>query len=131
MNAKLLALLSVLSLLPSARFWAVALLPPRSRFRGGGVGGSAHRGGDRAQQRPDCGGSLDRRCGRRRRRRVGDSVDTDIARNNAVYEQRLARQSSQAVSVQDVIAMTQARLSDSVIATHVRTLRGCGAATSE
>ena len=52
---------------------------------------------------------------------IGDSVDVDIARNNAVYEQRMARQMSQAVSVSDVMTMTQSRLSDSVIVTHIRT----------
>jgi hypothetical protein len=55
---------------------------------------------------------------------IGDSVDTEIARNNAYAQQyaqqQYARQVSEAVSVQDAIAMSQAKLSDSVIITHIQ-----------
>ena len=54
---------------------------------------------------------------------VGDSIDNKVARNNAIYEQRLAAQAqaTQAVSLQDVMSMSQARLSDNVIITQIRT----------
>lgn len=52
---------------------------------------------------------------------MGDSVDADVARTKAAYEQQLAQQASQAVTVADAISMTQSRLSDNVIATHIRT----------
>lgn len=54
---------------------------------------------------------------------VGDSIDTKVAHNNAVYEQRLAAQAqaTQAVSLPDVMSMSQARLSDNVIITQIRT----------
>jgi len=52
---------------------------------------------------------------------IGDSVDTDIAWQNAANQRRYAGQISRAVTVQDVISMTHARLSEDVIITHVRT----------
>jgi uncharacterized protein YcfJ len=122
MNARPLVLLSVLSILPSAGF---GQSPYYHRDRGFGVGalvgaltGGAlgHNNGQTAEGAL-IGGAVGALAGAA----VGDSVDTDIARNNAVYEQRLARQVSQAVSVQDVITMSQSRLSDSVIVTHIRT----------
>lgn len=122
MKVKLLALLSVLSLFPTAGF---GQSPYYHRDRGFGVGalmgaltGGAigHNNGQTAEGAL-IGGAVGALAGAV----VGDSVDNDIARNNAVYEQRMASQLSQAVSVQDVITMTQSRLSDSVIVTHVRT----------
>jgi len=122
MNARLLIVLSVLSILPSAGF---GQSPYYHRDRGFGVGalvgaltGGAigHNNGQTAEGAL-IGGAVGALAGAA----VGDSVDTDIARNNAVYEQRLARQVSQAVSVPDVITMTQSRLSDNVIVTHIRT----------
>lgn len=51
---------------------------------------------------------------------VGESIDADLARSKAEIESRMGRQMQGAVTPQDVIAMTQAGLSDDVIATHIR-----------
>jgi len=51
---------------------------------------------------------------------IGDGIDADIARNNAIIQDRLGRQLAGAVTVDDVITMTQASLSDDVITTHIR-----------
>jgi hypothetical protein len=51
---------------------------------------------------------------------VGDTIDADIARNNALIEQRLGRHLAGAVTLNDVVALTQAGLSDDVIITHIR-----------
>jgi len=51
---------------------------------------------------------------------VGDAIDADVARSKAEIEARMGRQMQGAVTPQDVIAMTQAGLSDDVIATHIR-----------
>lgn len=122
MKTKLLVLLSVLSFLSSACYgqW-----PYENRDRGlvlggllGGLtGGAIGHNNHQTAEGALIGGAVGALAGAA----IGDSVDTEIARNNAVYEQRLARQQSQAVTVQDVIAMSQARLSDSVIVTHIKT----------
>jgi outer membrane lipoprotein SlyB len=51
---------------------------------------------------------------------VGEHIDADLARSKAEIEARMGRQMQGAVTPQDVIAMTQAGLSDDVIATHIR-----------
>jgi len=51
---------------------------------------------------------------------IGESIDADLARSQAEIEARMGRRMSGAVTSQDVIAMTQAGLSEDVIATHVR-----------
>jgi hypothetical protein len=51
---------------------------------------------------------------------IGGNIDADLARSQAEVEARMGRQMSGAVTSQDVIAMTQAGLSEDVIATHVR-----------
>jgi hypothetical protein len=51
---------------------------------------------------------------------VGDSIDADLARSRAEIEARMGRQMQGAVTPQDVVAMTQAGLSDDVISTHIR-----------
>src|SRR6476469_7075927 len=51
---------------------------------------------------------------------VGEHIDADLARSRAEIEARMGRQMIGAVTPQDVIAMTQAGLSDDVIATHIR-----------
>lgn len=51
---------------------------------------------------------------------IGDSIDADMARSRAEIEARMGRQMSGAVTPQDVIAMSQAGLSEDVIATHIR-----------
>ena len=51
---------------------------------------------------------------------VGEGIDNDLARSKAEIEARMGRQMSGAVSNEDVIAMTQAGLSEDVIATHIR-----------
>lgn len=125
MKSKLLVLLSVLSLLPCACYGQYSY-PYENRDRGlalgallGGVSGGVigHQSGKTA---PGAliGGAVGALAGAA----IGDSVDTKIAQNNAAWEQRVATQQlAQAVTVQDVIAMSQAKLSDSVIATHIQT----------
>lgn len=51
---------------------------------------------------------------------VGENIDADLARSRAEIEARMGRQMIGAVTPQDVIAMTQAGLSDDVIVTHIR-----------
>jgi hypothetical protein len=51
---------------------------------------------------------------------IGDGIDEDVARNRAEVEARMGRQMAGAVTPEDVVAMTQAGLSDDVIATHIR-----------
>ena len=51
---------------------------------------------------------------------IGDSVQADVDRNRAEVEARMGRQMAAAVTPQDVVAMTQAGLSDDVIDTHIR-----------
>jgi hypothetical protein len=51
---------------------------------------------------------------------IGDSIDQDLAQSQALIEQRLGRRLSGAATVSDVIAMTQANLSEEVISTHIR-----------
>lgn len=51
---------------------------------------------------------------------VGDGIDADIARNNAIIQDRMGRQLAGVVTVDDVISMTEANLSDDVITTHIR-----------
>jgi len=122
MKVKLLFLLSVLSVPASAGFGQP---PYYHRDRGLGIGavvgaltgGAIGNNNGQTVEGALIGGAVGALAGAV----VGGSVDTDIARNNAVYEHRLARQMSQAVSVADAITMTQSRLSDGVIVTHIRT----------
>jgi hypothetical protein len=51
---------------------------------------------------------------------VGENIDADVARSNAEIAARMGRQMQGAVTPQDVVAMTQAGLSDDVIVTHIR-----------
>jgi hypothetical protein len=52
---------------------------------------------------------------------VGNAVDENIARNQALVEERLGRQMAGAVTVDDVIQMSRAGLSENVIITHIQT----------
>jgi hypothetical protein len=51
---------------------------------------------------------------------VGESIDADLARSRAEIEARMGRQMSGAVTTADVVSLTQAGLSEDVIATHIR-----------
>ena len=51
---------------------------------------------------------------------VGDTIDAEIARNNALIEQRLGHPLSGAVTANDVVSLTHAGLSDDVIITHIQ-----------
>jgi hypothetical protein len=51
---------------------------------------------------------------------IGEGIDADMARSRAEVEARMGRQMSGAVATQDVVAMTQAGLSEDVISTHIR-----------
>lgn len=52
---------------------------------------------------------------------VGGAIDDEAARNEALIAQRMGRPLQGAVSFDQVVAMTQAGLSDSVISTHITT----------
>ncbi len=51
---------------------------------------------------------------------VGDTIDYEAARSAEIIEQRMGRRLAGAVQLNDVIAMSQAGLSENVIATHIR-----------
>jgi hypothetical protein len=51
---------------------------------------------------------------------IGEGIDADMARTRAEVEARMGRQMSGAVAMNDVVAMTQAGLSEDVISTHIR-----------
>ena len=51
---------------------------------------------------------------------LGSSVDADVARNQAIVEQHMGRQMAMAVTVDDVVSMSAANLSDDVIRNHIR-----------
>ncbi len=51
---------------------------------------------------------------------VGDTIDHEVARSAEIIEQRMGRRFAGAVAMNDVIAMSQAGLSENVITTHIR-----------
>lgn len=51
---------------------------------------------------------------------IGDNIDHDVARNNAIIEQRMGQRLAGAVSIPQVVSMTRAGLSDDVIITHIQ-----------
>ena len=51
---------------------------------------------------------------------IGEGLDEIEARNRALIEERLGRQVRGAVTSDDIVAMSQAGLSDDVIVTHIR-----------
>jgi hypothetical protein len=51
---------------------------------------------------------------------IGDSIDAEIARNNQLIEERIGRQMAGAVTIDDVLTLSQAHLSDEVIITHIQ-----------
>ncbi len=51
---------------------------------------------------------------------LGAAIDQDVARSRAEIERRMGRRLQGAATVSDVISMTEAGLSDSVITTHIR-----------
>lgn len=51
---------------------------------------------------------------------IGDNIDADVARNRAEVEARMGREMAGRVTPEDVVAMTQAGLSDDVISSHIR-----------
>ncbi|MGY8769118.1 MAG: glycine zipper domain-containing protein [Pirellulales bacterium] len=51
---------------------------------------------------------------------IGQSMDESEARNQALIEQQLGRQLAGATTFEDVIAMSQATLSDTVIISHIQ-----------
>jgi uncharacterized membrane protein len=52
---------------------------------------------------------------------IGDSVDNDIARQEAYRQRQYSYQVSQSASIDQVISMSRAGVSDSVIVTHIHT----------
>ena len=52
---------------------------------------------------------------------IGNGFDQDAARSQAIIEECLGRQFAGAATIDDVIAMTRADLSEDVISTHIRT----------
>ena len=51
---------------------------------------------------------------------IGDTIDQEVARSQAIIEERMGRQMSGAVTVSDTIAMTHAGLSDPVVISHIQ-----------
>ncbi len=51
---------------------------------------------------------------------LGAAIDQDVARSQAEIERRMGRRLQGAVTISDVISMTEAGLSDSVMTTHIR-----------
>lgn len=51
---------------------------------------------------------------------IGEDIDDDIARNNAIIEQRMGRQMAGAARTEDVVAMTHAGLGDQVIVAYIQ-----------
>ena len=51
---------------------------------------------------------------------VGETIDYEVARSAEIIEQRMGRKLAGSVAMEDVIAMSQAGLSDNVITTHLR-----------
>jgi hypothetical protein len=51
---------------------------------------------------------------------IGDSIDADVARNQALIEQRMGRRMAGAATIPDVIALSKAGLSDDVIVSHIK-----------
>lgn len=51
---------------------------------------------------------------------IGTAIDSEVARNNALIEERLGRQLAGAVTIPDVIALSQAEVGEDVIVSHIR-----------
>lgn len=51
---------------------------------------------------------------------IGSNMDAQVAQNNAIIEQRMGHRLSGAVTIPQIISMSQAKLSDEVIVTHIR-----------
>ena len=124
MNRKSAALLVLLSASLSSSV-SVAQSPYEYRNRGmtlGAVAGAVTGGviGDH-NDKTLAGAAIGTAVGALAGAAIGDSIDNDIAWRNAAAQQQLAIQLSRAISVQDVIAMSQSRLSDNVIVTQIHT----------
>jgi Glycine zipper len=83
----------------------------------GALGGAAigQRGGDAAS-----GALIGTAVGAITGAAIGDTIDQEAAHSAAIIEQRMGRRIAGAATSRDVIAMSQAGLSDDVIATHIR-----------
>lgn len=51
---------------------------------------------------------------------IGQDIDDDIARNNAIIEQRMGRRLAGAARTEDVVAMTHAGLGDQVVVSYIQ-----------
>ncbi len=51
---------------------------------------------------------------------IGSNMDAQVARNNAIIEQRMGQRLAGAVTIPQIISMSQAQLSDDVIIAHIR-----------
>jgi hypothetical protein len=111
----------------------VALMPPSLSFaqypyyhrdRGAVVGGllGAVTGGAIGEKNHEtaAGAAIGAAVGAVTGAAIGDSVDNEIAWRQATQQRIVARQLAKAASVQDVIAMSQAGLSESVIINHIQ-----------
>jgi hypothetical protein len=97
--------------------------PTHNRDRGLIVGGllGAVTGGAIGENNdePAAGAAIGAAVGALTGAAFGDSVDNEIAWRQAAQQQRMAYQAAKAVQIHDVIAMSQAGLSDSVIVSHI------------
>jgi uncharacterized protein YqgC (DUF456 family) len=121
---KAMKLLTVLTLTALVMFSLTGCYAPTYAQRGAGLGavtgalaGTAigHHNGDTA-----AGTLLGAAAGTLAGAAIGDTIDHEVARSEAIIEERLGRRLAGATTVNDVIAMSQAGLSDDVIATHMR-----------
>lgn len=82
---------------------------------GAGLGAVIGDGSNRAAEGALIGGAIGAATGAI----VGDGIDEAEARNQYLIQQRMGRQMAGAVTMQDVMSMSSAQLSDEVIRTHI------------
>ncbi|MFP6659529.1 MAG: hypothetical protein VB853_15200 [Pirellulales bacterium] len=84
-------------------------------FSGAAIGSAASNGNDNVAENAVVGGLAGALTGAV----IGDHLDAAEARNQALIERQLGRRLSGSVTLKDVIALSQAGLSDQVITTHI------------
>ncbi len=97
---------------------------PYLRDQGALIGGLAGAGVGAAigenNNKPLAGAAIGAAVGTLAGAAIGDSMDQEIERNNAIIEQRLGQRLAGAATIEQVVSMSQAGLSDEVIITHIR-----------
>ena len=118
---------SVALLRLSTMLFVLMLAGCRSPFysdRGAAVGGLGGAGLGAAigsqSGHPLAGAAIGAAAGALTGNAIGHSIDRDIERNNALIEQQMGRRLAGAVTMPDVISMSQSGLGEDVIITHIR-----------